>query len=152
MFESVRFASFDSVFNVLDTKHMFSHTIDRISTTYNSNSTTFMRLRTTFSQLILPVFANVAPVSIPTVAKIIQDTTLRMFFDLVAEAMGYRYAQFATGVILTPIPSTNGVAILWTSPRLTQPSVVSVQRNLDIINRRESPNVVSLSDCQPAAR
>lgn len=131
---------------------MLYHTIERISTTYNSNSTTFMRLRTTFSQLILPVFANVAPVSIPTVAKIIQDATLRMFFDLVAEAMGYRYAQFATGVILTPIPSTNGVAILWMSPLLTQPSVLIVQRNLDIINRRESPNVVSLSDCQPAAR
>jgi hypothetical protein len=135
------------------TKHTFSHTTERISTTYNSNSTTFMRLRTTFSQLILPVFANAALVSIPTVAKIIQDTTLRMFYDLVSEAMGYRYAQFATSVIMTPIPSTNGVAILWVSSTLiTQPSILSVQRNLDIINRRESPNVVSLSDCQQAAR
>ena len=66
--------------------------------------------------------------------------------------MGYRYVQFTTSVILTPIPSSNGVAILWLSTSLTKPSISSVKRILDTINRRESPNVVSLSDCQKSAR
>ena len=125
---------------------------ERITTTYNSNSTTIMRLRNTFAHVTSQVFAHAAPLSNPTVAKIIQNTNVRMFYDLVAEAMGYRYVQFTTSVILTPIPSSNGVAILWLSTSLTKPSISSVKRILDTINRRESPNVVSLSDCQKSAR
>ena len=134
-------------------KHtFFPPTIDRITTTFNSNATTFVRFRNTFSHVISPVFGNAAPGTSATVAKIIQDTSVRMFYDLVAEAMGYRYVQFAASAIITPIPSTNGVAILWLSSSITKPSIASVQRILDTINRRESPNVVSLSDCQRSAR
>jgi len=111
-----------------------------------------MRLRNTFAHQISPLFPPVTPGATATVAKVTQDTSVRIFFDLVAETMGYRYAQFAQHVIMTPIPSTNAVAILWLSSAMTKPSMASVQRTLNTINRRESPNAVSLLDCQESAR
>jgi len=41
---------------------------------------------------------------------------------------------------------------MWSSSSTTKPSVSSVRQIVDTINRRETPNSISLSDCQRSAR
>ena len=103
------------------------------------------------AQEIEPVFAVNTGLT-RTHASVIQDTTIRVFYDLVAEAMGSAYGDFAKRTVLTPIPSTNAVAVLWLSGVQDNPPIGKVQHDMRTINLRESPYSILLSDCQSSAR
>jgi len=119
----------------------------------NLNSTALMLLRAHFAREIEPVFAVNAAL-IRTHASVIQDTSIRVFYALVAEAMGSGvYADFANQTVLYPISSTNGVAVLWLSGvQGHSPSFGKVQQDIRNINLRESPYAISLGDCHSSAR
>lgn len=124
---------------------------DGITNTLNRNTTTFMQLRAKFALEISPLFSSHAQ-STPTTAMVIQDASIRTFYDLVAESMGYSYRDFATRALLTPIPSTNGVAVLWLPGIADNPAIEQVVQNMARIQRRESPYSISLANCQSSAR
>ena len=124
---------------------------EAITNTINLNSTTLMQLRARFAHEIEPVFA-VNTALIRTHASVIQDASIRVFYALVAEAMGSAYADFAERTVLTLIPSTNCVAVLWLLGVQANPLIGKVRQDMRNINLRESPYAISLGDCQSSAR
>jgi hypothetical protein len=131
--------------------HLEHVSTEGISNTINLNSTTLMLVRARFAREIEPVFA-VNTMLTRTHASVIQDASIRVFYALVAEAMGSAYADFAKQTVLTPIPSSNGVAVLWLSGvQEYRPPLGKVQQNMRNINLRESPYAISLGDCQGSA-
>jgi len=123
-----------------------------ISNTFNTNATIFMKLRNKFASDILSVFEKKVHSPTTASAKIVQDPGVRSFYNIVAEAMGYNFAELMQRVVLTPVPSSNGVALLWLPNNASKPLIVDVRRVMRTITRRESPNSISLMDCQESAR
>jgi len=147
-----------AVLRVVGTRADFAHNpvcrcTEAITNTINLNSTTLMLLRARFALEIEPVFAVNAAL-IRTHASVMQHASIRVFYALVAEAMGSSvYADFANRTVLYPIPSSNGVAVLWLSGvQGHSSSFGKVQQDIRNINLRESPYVLSLGNCQSSAR
>jgi len=111
-----------------------------------------MKLRKKIATDISSVFKTTTYSPPRANAKIVQDHSIRVFYNIVAEAMGYSFARLAQLAVLTPIPSSNGVALLWLPSNASKPLGADVTRRIQRINRRESPNSISLMDCQASAR